>query len=175
MVMQIVKKTLFVAFLSSMIFWGNLTGQNIQPTMALNDQQKSIIAIAALTATGDLGSLKKELNKGLDAGLTILKIRECIVHSYAYCGFPRSIRGLQSLIEVLEERKSKGLSDAPGSDASPIRQRGSKYDRGKNILNELTKAPQDRPQPAYAVFAPVIDTFLKEHLLADILERDVLS
>lgn len=42
-------------------------------------------------------------------------------------------------------------------------------------MGELTKAPQDRPLSGYGAFAPVIDTFLKEHLFADIFERDVLT
>jgi hypothetical protein len=35
--------------------------------------------------------------------------------------------------------------------------------------------PQDGPPTGYSAFAPVIDTFLKEHLFADIFERDVLT
>lgn len=147
----------------------------MQTPPALSEHQKSIISIAALTAKGDLGQLKEACNTGLDAGLPILTIRECIVHTYAYCGFPRSIRGLQSLMEVLEQRTSAGIQDVMGRDASPIRQEDSKYERGKHILNELTKAPQGRPLTGYGVFAPVIDTFLKEHLFADLFERDVLS
>jgi alkylhydroperoxidase/carboxymuconolactone decarboxylase family protein YurZ len=42
-------------------------------------------------------------------------------------------------------------------------------------LGELTKAKQDGPLTGYSAFAPVIDTFLKEHLFADIFERDVLT
>jgi 4-carboxymuconolactone decarboxylase len=171
--MQIIKKIWFAVFVISC--FGSLLGQNPQQPDVLSEQQKSIISIAALTAKGDLGGLKEELNKGLDAGLTIQKIKECIVHTYAYCGFPRSIRGLQSFMEVLEERKSKGIQDEIGPDASPISQDGSKYERGKKILSELTKATPDRPLTGYVVFAPVIDTFLKEHLFADIFERDVLS
>ena len=32
-----------------------------------------------------------------------------------------------------------------------------------------------RPAAGYSAFAPTIDTFLKEHLFADIFERDVLT
>lgn len=154
---------------------GNLCGQGTPQAHALSRQQKCTIAIAALTAKGDLAGLKKELNAGLDAGLTISKIKECLIHTYAYCGFPRSIRGLQTFMEVLEERKSKGIQDEVGVDASPVRQEGNKYERGKKVLGELRKVSQDRPLAGYAVFAPVIDTFLKEHLFADIFERDVLT
>jgi len=142
---------------------------------SLTEKQKSIISISALTAKGDLPALKPLLNQGLDAGLTVNEIKEVIVHLYAYCGFPRSIRGLQTFMKVLDERKAKGINDKTGADASPINQEVDKYERGKKVLGELTKAPQDRPLSGYSAFAPVIDTFLKEHLFADIFERDVLT
>ena len=173
--MQNTIQSLLAVLVLAMSCFERLSGQSQPPLDTLDAQQKSIVSIAALTAKGDLTGLKKELNKGLDADLTIMKIKECLVHTYAYCGFPRSIRGIQSFMAVLEERKSKGIQDAMGLDASPVPQGGSKYERGKKILGELTKAPQDQPLAAYSVFAPAIDTFLKEHLFADIFERDVLS
>ena len=153
-----------------------LKAQNkISSNQALSAQQQSIISIAALTAKGDLQALKPALNAGLDSGLTINEIKEVLVHLYAYCGFPRSIRGLQIFMEVVDERKARGIHDAPGAEASPIQEGQSKYERGKKVLGELTKAPQDRPLSGYGAFAPIIDTFLKEHLFADIFERDVLA
>jgi len=141
----------------------------------LTSRQQSIIQIAALTARGGLEALKPALNKGLDAGLTINEIKEVLVHLYAYCGFPRSIRGLQTLMEVVDERKAKGFNDVQGKDASPIQEGRSKYERGKEILGNLTKVPQGTSLTGYAAFTPIIDTFLKEHLFADIFERDVLT
>jgi quercetin dioxygenase-like cupin family protein/alkylhydroperoxidase/carboxymuconolactone decarboxylase family protein YurZ len=78
-------------------------------------------------------------------------------------------------MDVLEKRKAKGIVDKIGKESSPITNEGSKYDRGKKILGELTKAPQGGPLTGYSAFAPVIDRFLKEHLFADIFERDVLT
>ncbi len=141
----------------------------------LSAKEKSIVTIASLTAKGDLVKLKTELNTGLEAGLTVNEIKEVLVHTYAYCGFPRSIRGLQTFMEVLNERKAKGIMDAPGSEATPIKEDGTKYERGKTILEKLTKMPQSDTLTGYAAFAPVIDTFLKEHLFAAIFERDVLN
>lgn len=141
----------------------------------LSAKEKSIITIASLTAKGDLVMLKAELNKGLEAGLTVNEIKEVLVHTYAYCGFPRSIRGLQTFMELLNERKAKGIVDKQGKEASSIKEDGNKYERGKTILGQLTKTPQPNTLTGYSAFAPVIDTFLKEHLFADIFERDVLS
>ncbi len=141
----------------------------------LTDKQRSIISISALTAKGDLQALKPALNTGLEAGLTVNEIKEVLVHLYAYCGFPRSIRGLQTFMEVLEERKARGIKDETGREASPINEEIGKYERGKKVLGELTKTPQEKPATGYGAFAPIIDTFLKEHLFADIFERDVLT
>lgn len=141
----------------------------------LSMKEKSIITIASLTAKGDLKKLKTELNTGLEAGLSVNEIKEILIHTYAYCGFPRSIRGLQTFMEVLNDRKVNGIIDEQGKEASPINEEDNKYQRGKTILGQLTKAPQSNTLSGYSAFAPVIDTFLKEHLFADIFERDILT
>ncbi|MFT3948234.1 MAG: carboxymuconolactone decarboxylase family protein [Agriterribacter sp.] len=147
--------------------------QRMTKENALSPKEQSIIVISALTAKGDLDKLKTTLNTGIETGLTINEIKEALVHLSAYCGFPRSIIGLQTFMQVLDERKAKGINDKIGNDASPIDKTGSKYERGKKILGELTKTPQPDMLTGYSAFAPAIDTFLKEHLFADIFERDV--
>ena len=98
-----------------------------------------------------------------------------MVHSYAYCGFPRALRGLQTLVAVLDERKAKGIRDNQGREASPITDTRSKYERGRDILAEISGTPADAPKANYAVLAPEIEVFLKEHLFAELFERDVLT
>jgi alkylhydroperoxidase/carboxymuconolactone decarboxylase family protein YurZ len=164
-----------VMVLSFALFSNYTKAQDIESTDTLNRKEKSIITIASLTAKGDLKKLKTELNTGLEVGLTVNEVKEVLIHTYAYCGFPRSIRGLQTFMEVLNERKAKGIIDEPGKEASPIREDGNKYQRGKKILEQLTKTPQSNALTGYSAFAPTIDTFLKEHLFADIFERDVLT
>lgn len=149
--------------------------QNTLADAGLSAKQQSIISISALTAKGNLQALKPALNTGLEAGLTVNEIKETLVHLYAYCGFPRSIRGLQTFMEVINERKGKGVTDYVGADASPIVTEASKYNRGKKILAELTGAQPSDKLSGYSAFAPTIDTFLKEHLFADIFERDILT
>lgn len=172
---SVIGKFLFV-ILTSVCLSFLLNAQNsMTENQTLSPKQKSIIRIAANTARGNLDRLKSELNAGLEAGLTINEIKEVIVHLYAYCGFPRSIRGLQTFMEVLDERKAKGITDKTGAEASLIKQETDKYERGKKILGELTATPQEKPKSGYGAFAPVIDNFLKEHLFADLFERDVLT
>lgn len=144
-------------------------------TLHLDSKQQSMVTIASLTAKGDLENLETALVGGLDAGLTINEIKEVMIHLYAYCGFPRSLRGLRTFIKVLDARKAKGIEDKPGAEASPIEDSRSKYDRGKANLEALVQRKLDGPKADYAQFAPVIEVFLKEHLFADIFERDVLD
>jgi len=141
---------------------------------ALSAKQQQIVAIASLTAKGDLQQLEEELSKGLESGLTVNETKEVLVYLYVYCGFPRSIRGLQTLLSVLDERKTKGIEDDWGKEASPITDTRDKYTRGVETLEELIQAKLG-PKPAYQQFSPAMDTFLKEHLFADIFERDVLT
>ena len=117
-----------VMVLSFALFSNYTKAQDIETTdKKLSAKEKSIITIASLTAKGDLDKLKTELNTGLEAGLTVNEIKEVLVHTYAYCGFPRSIRGLQTFMEVLNERKAKGIIDEPGKEASSIKEDGNKY------------------------------------------------
>lgn len=141
----------------------------------LDHRQLAIVRISVLTGKGDLEKLKTELSTGLDAGLSINQIREALMHVYAYAGFPRSLRGLQTFMAVLDERKAKGIQDEVGAEASPIKDERSKYERGKAILEELSGVAENGPKTGYAAFAPTIEVFLKEHLFADIFERDVLT
>ncbi|NLR82915.1 carboxymuconolactone decarboxylase family protein [Chitinophaga eiseniae] len=168
--------TIIALLITVFCFTYHLKAQNNTNTNErLSPKEQSIISIAALTAKGDLPRLKERLNIGLEAGITVNEIKEVLVHLYAYCGFPRSIRGLQTFMEVLDERKAKGINDKIGNDVSPVHEKGSKYDRGKKILGGLTQTPQPDTLTSYSAFAPVIDTFLKEHLFADIFERNVLT
>lgn len=141
----------------------------------LPEKEKSLVLVASYTAKGDLKKLEEVLNDGLDNGLTVNQIKEAIVHLYAYCGFPRSIRGLQTFIKVLDDRKAKGIEDVWGTEASPITDSRDKYARGKTNLDKLVGTTLDGPKKGYAKFSPEIEIFLKEHLFADLFERDVLT
>lgn len=151
--------------------------QNADTDEALDARQQKIVTIAALASKGELDKLKPELSAGLEAGLTVNEIKEVLVHIYAYSGFPRSLRGLQTFMAVLDEREAKGIKDNWGREASPITDTRDKYERGKQILAELSGVapPEGRPTTGYAGFSPEVETFLKEHLFADIFERDVLN
>jgi alkylhydroperoxidase/carboxymuconolactone decarboxylase family protein YurZ len=142
---------------------------------ALNEKEKNIISIAAFTASGDLDRLKPALNNGLDAGLTINEIKEVMVHLYAYTGFPRSLNALSSFMQVLDERKAKGIKDVEGKVSSPVPPDLDKDKYGAKVRAKLSGRETDISGAEWQKFSPAIDTFLKEHLFADLFVRDVIS
>ncbi|UYZ83745.1 carboxymuconolactone decarboxylase family protein [Entomomonas sp. E2T0] len=167
---------LTIVFISIFGFINIIEANTVQDNnYSLTVKQQKLALIAALTATGDLPQLKVALAEGLDAGLTINEIKEVLVQMYAYAGFPRSLNGINTFISVVDERKAQGIKDNQGREASPITAEGSKYERGKKVLESLTGRQDPGKTSGFGAFAPEIETFLKEHLFADIFERDVLS
>lgn len=141
----------------------------------LNDQQRSIVTIAALTASGELDRLKPALDRGLDSGLTINEIREVLVQMYAYAGFPRSLNGISAFMGVLDERRARGITDEVGKEAGPLPADLDRDAYGARVRAKLAGLDEIPPPSEWQEFAPVIDRFLKEHLFADIFARDVLD
>lgn len=138
----------------------------------LSNQQQAIIPIAAFAATGDLESLNRALNQGLDDGLTINEIKAVLVQTYAYAGFPRSLNALAEFMRVIEQRKSQGIDDQEGKDSQPLAQDYNVRVQGEQNQTQLVGQPVTG---ALFEFSPEIDEYLKTHLFGDIFSRDVLS
>lgn len=142
----------------------------------LDARQRAIVTISAFTTSGDTERLTPALHEGLDAGLTVNEVKEVLVQMYAYAGFPRSLGGIWTFMGVMDERRARGIEDETGPEASPIPADLDRDAYGARVRAELsgldevptTKAP-------YQEFCPIIDTFLKEHLFADIFARDILT
>ncbi len=154
--------------------YGTAIAQTMKTEQVMNSKWQHIAEVASSTSKGDLDRLKLALINGLNDGITVNELKEVMVHAYAYCGFPRALRGLQTLVAVLDERKAKGIEYHWGREASSITDTRSKYERGRDILSEISGV-SNAPKADYAVLAPEIEVFLKEHLFADLFERDVLT
>jgi len=176
---QIMKTNLFALLIMSCLFvpaWAiGSEENNMEKNQTLNQRQQSIIPIAAFTADGDIERLKPALNKGLDAGLTVNEIKEVLVHLYAYTGFPRSLNALSAFMEVMDQRKAKGIQDAVGKEAGPVPPDLDRDEYGAKVRAKLAGLEKDISGAKWQLFSPAIDTFLKEHLFADLFVRDVIS
>ncbi|BFM09511.1 hypothetical protein R50071_47150 [Halioxenophilus aromaticivorans] len=141
----------------------------------LNPRQQAIIPIAAFTATGDLQRLEPALHQGLEHGLTVNEIKEIFIHSYAYVGFPRALNGINTFINVMDERQNNGLKDTTGKQASPLPDNYDAIEYGHQTRNALVGRDISNRTTGYAPFVPTIDNFLVRHLFADIFVRDIFS
>lgn len=140
---------------------------------ALSPRQQAIVPIAALAAAGDIPRLGGALNAGLDAGMTVSDAREVMVQLYAYAGFPRSLNALNELMRVLQSRRQRGITDAPGAAPSrPVVYGDALLAAGTANQTRLVGAPVRGP---VFEFAPAIDEYLKMHLFGAIFERDNLD
>jgi 4-carboxymuconolactone decarboxylase len=153
----------------------NAEARTMNTTHALSAKQRSIIPIAAFTATGVQAKLRTALTEGLEAGLTVNEIKEILIQMYAYAGFPRSLSGIQTFMAVMDERQAKGIKDQAGRDATPLPAGMNRDEYGAKVRATLAGQKEIPARSGYQLFTPVIDTFLKEHLFADIFARDVLD
>ncbi len=149
------------------------TAMTSPSTATLSAKQSAIPLIAAAMAVSDMPALRTALNRGLDAGLTISEAKEILVHLYAYAGFPRSLNALGELMKVLEERRKRGIEDAPGRAPShPAPTGDALLAAGTANQTRVSGAPVKGP---VFEFAPVINQFLQAHLFGDMFERDNLD
>lgn len=172
-----IKNSVFkwLLFLIFMLGGEQMSAQTKTNSNTLNLKQQQLVIISTLTATGDLTNLKVQLSAALDAGLSVNEIREVLVQLYAYCGFPRSLNAINTFMTVLEERKSKGLTDKEVKEHTNTKLSTDQYEQGRKTLEKLTGTPQTKPAPGFGEFAPRIDAFLKAHLFADIFDSEVLT
>jgi alkylhydroperoxidase/carboxymuconolactone decarboxylase family protein YurZ len=138
----------------------------------LDAGQTAIPAISASTALGDVARLNVSLNQGLDAGLSVSEAKEILIQMYAYTGFPRSLNALSELMRVVETRKQRGVTDAPGREPGVVPTGKDLTDLGTANQTKLSGGPV---KGLLFEFAPAIDTFLKAHLFGDIFARDNLD
>lgn len=146
-----------------------------EESQSLDKRQASMIPIAALTASGDVQTLNEALKAGLENGLTVNEIKEIFIHSYAYAGFPRALNGIMTFMDVASERKAQGMTDEVGREATPLPDDYNANSYGHQVRNELVGRDMSNRTTGYAGFVPTIETFLVEHLFADIFYRDVLT
>lgn len=163
------KKKYLALLTALMLTAGISTGVQAAELKALNTQEANIVTVAAFMAQGDLPNLKKALATSLDNGMTVNEAKEILVHLYAYTGFPRSLNALNTLNALVQERQASGFADEQGAEATPLDPAVDRLARGTEIQTEISGRVVEIP------FAPIINTFLREHLFYDIFARDVLT
>ena len=89
--------------------WGSLIVDTVLPDgvwsrEGLNERDRSLITIAALTALYRPNELELHIGRGLDNGLSRAEICELIMHMAIYGGFPVAVEGMAVAKKVFEAR-----------------------------------------------------------------------
>jgi 4-carboxymuconolactone decarboxylase len=80
----------------------------------LSPRDRQLVTLSILTALGGCESqLEVHVNTALNVGLTPDQIVEALLHSSAYCGFPRALNATAVAKRVFEDR---GLIASKGQD-----------------------------------------------------------
>lgn len=82
--------------------WGTLW---TRPGLAPRD--RSMITVAMLIAQGKQKELEGHLRGALNNGVTPDEIKEMLLHSVAYCGFPSALDAFRTAAAVLDAQPSK--------------------------------------------------------------------
>ncbi len=142
-------------------------GTNVMAEELLTSKQQDIVMISSYTATGDLENLEISIKKGLNDGMSVNEIKEILVQMYAYCGFPKSLNSLSTLMKVTKNEKYK-----EGTEGKSLPKNADKNAIGTKVQTDLVGA---EVKGELFEFAPAIDDYLKEHLFGDIFSRGVLT
>ena len=163
------KKKYLALLTALMLTAGISTGVQAAELKTLTPQQADTVTVAAFMAKGDLPNLKKALATALDNGMTVNEAKEILVQLYAYTGFPRSLNALGTLDKLVQERQAAGIKDEMGADATPLDPKADRLARGTEVQTYISGRVVKND------FAPIINTFLREHLFYDIFARDVID
>ncbi len=55
-------------------------------------------------------------------------------------------------MNVVEDRKQRGIQDDTGKEATPVADSADKYERGGKTLETFTKTPETKPGPGFGTF-----------------------
>ena len=163
-------KKKYLALLTALLLTAGIgSGAQAAELKTLTPQQANTVTISAFMAKGDLPNLKNALATALDNGMTVNEAKEVLVHLYAYTGFPRSLNALGTLDKLVQERKAAGINDEMGPDAAPLDPNADRLAKGTEVQTYISGRVVEND------FAPIINTFLREHLFYDIFARDVIN
>jgi len=142
----------------------------------LTPKECAIVDLGAAVARGEQDKVSVALKSGFDAGLTLNEAKELVGQLYAYCGFPRALNAVATLMEVWgtgnRERGTGNGRWETGKVPSPFR---SDYNALRDGTANQTKLCGAPVKGALFDFHPQLDEYLKSHLFGDIFARDNLD
>ena len=82
--------------------------EEVMARPGLDLKTRELLAVTALIALGNPGELKTHLRGALENGATEREVRETIIHSALYLGFPRALGAMKVFSELLARTDERG-------------------------------------------------------------------
>ena len=140
---------------------------------SLTPRQQCIIDVASFCASDQQTRLVETINTALECkAMTVNEIKDELVQLYCYCGFPRAITALGTLMQTVTQRKEQGLPCEDGREATPADPNVNFRELGTQVQTDLFAGPV---KGAFFDFCPSIDHCLKAHLFGYIFQSDLLT
>lgn len=140
----------------------------------LDNKSKEVAAVASLIAQRAIPEMKVHFNGALNSGCTVTEVKELVLHISVYVGFPKAICAMNTLKEVLIERKVEGINDAQGKETI-ANDSFSRYEKGSKYLSQLDKNQEQLLKETYDDFSPELVRFVIEYGYGDIYSRETLD
>ena len=77
----------------------------------LSRRDRSIATLSAMVANQTLEELKVHTRNAVRNGLTLVEIREVLLHAAVYSGFPKAVAAFRAAREALDEPETKKLAE----------------------------------------------------------------
>ena len=84
--------------------YGEVYGRSNRPG-GLEPKLQEYLAVVMLAAIGSPGEIRTHLRGALNAGASEAELREVILFTIPYLGFPKAIGAMQALKDYLDEQK----------------------------------------------------------------------
>jgi 4-carboxymuconolactone decarboxylase len=141
-----------------------------------NLKTKELATVAVLSVMSDVKEhFRFHINGALNQGWTINELKEAFIEISIFAGFQRSHNAMQTLSEVLKERREAGLTDIEGPSTNNIVPEESRYAYGAKILSELDELQESRFQKGFGNFAPEMVNYIVAYGYGDVYSRTSLS
>jgi len=132
-------------------------------------KEKEIAVVAGLTAMGNAApQLKVHIHGALNVGVSTEELVEVILQMSSYSGFPSAINGINTLKEVLQEKK---IDFQP----VPEKQEGDRFIRGVEWLGKLDPNQVQLLEETFQDIAPDLTEFVVGFGYGDIYSRKNLN
>lgn len=139
----------------------------------LEPEYRYLISIHALASLGEESLLESLIHMALDEGINIDSLREILLQTHLFCGFPRTINAFSRLNRCLSMRDGKGAKKMKYiRDESPPQRWRS---RGEVLFKRIYLKNHSEVLESLRNFHPELSEWILNDAYGKVLSREVLK